>query len=247
MDLKPSTAVSVNAVPPYGHLIISSKWRGSTLVQHFKGSVSLIYEEELGVVDIHLSNRSCILYVSESDQIAGTDYKRKIVRFRNSNSKLQGIVLVEKTRLSEQYFSGLQKFVVLELGLTLLPVSSPAEAAQLIERMGKSDGFWVHLILKALGEYALTVSITNYSLIEQSVFPSISLPLFSVALVMYWFSARLLPLSAAHCWQCFGLPAGLQSSPPFNRLTGGDQLNPGPFIVPPVLLAREKLQHKFTT
>ncbi|KAG9280901.1 Fanconi anemia core complex-associated protein 24 [Astyanax mexicanus] len=140
MDLKPSTAVSVNAVPPYGHLIISSKWRGSTLVQHFKGSVSLIYEEELGVVDIHLSNRSCILYVSESDQIAGTDYKRKIVRFRNSNSKLQGIVLVEKTRLSEQYFSGLQKFVVLELGLTLLPVSSPAEAAQLIERMVHVEG-----------------------------------------------------------------------------------------------------------
>lgn len=140
MDLKPSTAVSVNAVPPYGHVIISAKWRGSTLVQHFKGSVSLIYEEELGVVDIHLSNRSCILYVSESDQIAGTDYKRKIVRFRNSNSKLQGIVIVEKTRLSEQYFGGLQKFVVLELGLTLLPISSPAEAAQLIERMVHVEG-----------------------------------------------------------------------------------------------------------
>ncbi|XP_072527953.1 Fanconi anemia core complex-associated protein 24 [Salminus brasiliensis] len=135
MDSKPSAAVSVNAVPPYGHIIIDAKWRGSTLVQHFKGSVKAIYEEELGVVDIHLSNRSCILYVSESDLIAGTDYKRKIVRFRNSNSKLQGIVIVEKTCLSEQYFSGLQKFVVLELGLTLLPVASPVEAAQLIEQM----------------------------------------------------------------------------------------------------------------
>lgn len=44
-------------------------------------------------------------------------------------------MIVEKTHLSEQYFSGLQKFVVLELGLTLLPVSSPAEAAQLIAQM----------------------------------------------------------------------------------------------------------------
>lgn len=44
-------------------------------------------------------------------------------------------MIVEKTHLSEQYFSGLQKFVVLELGLTLLPVSSAAEAAQLIAQL----------------------------------------------------------------------------------------------------------------
>lgn len=97
--------------------------------------------------------------------MAGSAYKRKIVRFRNvslgnifihvnvlinvspecvagcvltcftvfqANSNLQGIVVVEKTRLSEQYFPPLQKFVVLELGLNLLPVLSPAEASQLI-------------------------------------------------------------------------------------------------------------------
>lgn len=52
-----------------------------------------------------------------------------------ANSGLQAVVIVEKTRLSEQYFSGLQKFVVLELGLTLLPVSTAAEAAQLIAQM----------------------------------------------------------------------------------------------------------------
>lgn len=42
-----------------------------------------VFEEELGVVDLHLSNKSCVLYVSESDLVAGNDYKRKIVRFRN--------------------------------------------------------------------------------------------------------------------------------------------------------------------
>lgn len=42
-----------------------------------------VFEEQLGVVDLHLSNKSCILYVSESDLVAGNDYKRKIVRFRN--------------------------------------------------------------------------------------------------------------------------------------------------------------------
>ncbi|XP_062858803.1 Fanconi anemia core complex-associated protein 24 [Trichomycterus rosablanca] len=130
-----ATAVVVSAVPPYGHVIINAKWRGSQLVQHFKGSVKTIFEEELGVVDLHLSNKTCVLYVSESDLVAGNDYKRKIVRFRNANSKFSGIVIVERTCLSEQYFSGLQKFVVLELGLTLLAVGNPAEAAQLITQM----------------------------------------------------------------------------------------------------------------
>ncbi|CDQ65339.1 unnamed protein product [Oncorhynchus mykiss] len=126
----------MNAVPPYGHVIANEKWRSSVLVQSLKGtgSVKTIFEEELGVVDFYLSNKSCILYVSETDIVAGNNYKRKLVRFRNANS-LQGIVLVEKTQLSEQYFSAMQKFVVFELGLTLLPVASQLEASQLLTQI----------------------------------------------------------------------------------------------------------------
>ncbi|XP_063053214.1 Fanconi anemia core complex-associated protein 24 [Engraulis encrasicolus] len=125
----------INAVPPYGYVIANEKWRDSVLVQGFKGSIKIIFEEHLGVVDFHLSDKSCILYVSESDIVAGNAYRRKIVRFRNANSGLQGIVVVEKTRLSEQYFFPLQKFVVLELGLNLLPVLNAAEASQLIVQL----------------------------------------------------------------------------------------------------------------
>lgn len=135
MESKPVPAKLLNAAPPYGHIISHEKWRGSTLVQSFKGSVKMIFEEELGVVDFCLSNKTCVLYVSESDLVAGNSYRRKIVRFRNANSGLQAVVIVEKTRVSEQYFSALQKFVVLELGLTLLPVSTSAEAAQLIAQL----------------------------------------------------------------------------------------------------------------
>lgn len=47
------------------------------------GGVKIIFENELGVADLHLPNKSCILYVSECDIIAGNGYKRKLVRFRN--------------------------------------------------------------------------------------------------------------------------------------------------------------------
>ncbi|XP_021567310.1 Fanconi anemia core complex-associated protein 24 isoform X3 [Carlito syrichta] len=48
---------------------------------------------------------------------------------------LQGIVVVEKTQMSEQYFPALQKFTVLDLGMVLLPVTSQMEASCLIVQL----------------------------------------------------------------------------------------------------------------
>ncbi|XP_029821334.1 Fanconi anemia core complex-associated protein 24, partial [Manacus vitellinus] len=94
----------------------------------------LIFEDGLGLVDFHLSNRTCILYISEADLVAGDEFKRRLVRFRNA-SNLRGLVIVEKTQISDQYFSAVQKLVVLELGMVLLPVANQGEAAQLIVQL----------------------------------------------------------------------------------------------------------------
>ncbi|NXU62545.1 FAP24 protein, partial [Horornis vulcanius] len=125
----PVTAGSI--VVPYGHVIGNEKWRGSEVAQRLQGKVRLIFEDGLGLVDFHLSNRTCILLISEADLVAGDEYKRRLVRFRNASS-LRGIVIVEKTQISNQYYSGVQKLVVLELGMVLLPVANQGEASQLI-------------------------------------------------------------------------------------------------------------------
>ncbi|NXM58506.1 FAP24 protein, partial [Illadopsis cleaveri] len=125
----PVTAGSI--VVPYGHVIGNEKWRGSEIAQRLQGKVRLIFEDGLGLVDFHLSNRTCILLISEADLVAGDEFKRRLVRFRNASS-LRGIVIVEKTQISEQYYSGVQKLVVLELGMVLLPVANQGEASQLI-------------------------------------------------------------------------------------------------------------------
>uniref|UniRef100_A0A8C5SNE0 FA core complex associated protein 24 n=1 Tax=Laticauda laticaudata TaxID=8630 RepID=A0A8C5SNE0_LATLA len=119
---------------PLGHVIGHEKWKGSQIAQELQGKVKLILEDGLGLVDFHLSNRCCILYISEADLVAGNGFKRRLVRFRNT-CNLQGIVFVEKTQISNQYFPEMQKFVVLELGMTLLPVASQKEAAQLIAQL----------------------------------------------------------------------------------------------------------------
>ncbi|CAH2324211.1 Fanconi anemia core complex-associated 24 isoform X1 [Pelobates cultripes] len=122
--------VGASAVP-YGHAIGNEKWRGTELAQLIQGKITLVFEDGLGLVDFHLSNRACILYVSEADIVAGNTFRRRLVRFRKACS-LKGITIVEKTRLSEQYFPVIQKFIVLELGMVILPVTNKAEAAQLI-------------------------------------------------------------------------------------------------------------------
>ncbi|NXR30624.1 FAP24 protein, partial [Zosterops hypoxanthus] len=128
----PVTAGSI--VVPYGHVIGNEKWRESEVAQRLQGKVRLIFEDGLGLVDFHLSNRTCILLISEADLVAGDEFKRRLVRFRNASS-LRGIVIVEKTQISDQYYSGVQKLVVLELGMVLLPVANQGEASQLIVQL----------------------------------------------------------------------------------------------------------------
>ncbi|NWI27311.1 FAP24 protein, partial [Sula dactylatra] len=128
----PVTAGSI--VVPLGHVIGNEKWRGSEIAQRLQGKIRLIFEDGLGLVDFHLSNRTCILYISEADLVAGDEFKRRLVRFRNASS-LGGIVIVERTQISDQYFLAVQKLVVLELGMVLLPVANQGEASQLITQL----------------------------------------------------------------------------------------------------------------
>lgn len=133
--------VLLSAAPPHGHVICSEKWRNSPLVQSLKGGgVQIIFENELRVADFLLPNKASVLYVSECDVIAGSSYKRKLVRYRNAGSSFQEVVLVEKTRLGEQYFPAVQRFVVFDLGLSLLPVGGQTDASQLIAQMVHGEG-----------------------------------------------------------------------------------------------------------
>lgn len=44
-------------------------------------------------------------------------------------------MLVDNTALTEQYFPAVQRFVVFDLGLTLLPVCGQTEASQLVAQI----------------------------------------------------------------------------------------------------------------
>uniref|UniRef100_A0A8B9ZVX6 FA core complex associated protein 24 n=1 Tax=Anas zonorhyncha TaxID=75864 RepID=A0A8B9ZVX6_9AVES len=155
-------AAGGSVVVPYGHVVGNEKWRGSEIAQRLQGKIKLIFEDGLGLVDFHLSNKICILYISEADLVAGDDFKRRLVRFRNANS-LGGIVIVERTQISDQYFIAVQKLVVLELGMVLLPVANQAEASQLITQLNsESHQSFRHVVIQlGQGFFLLIFIITG--------------------------------------------------------------------------------------
>ncbi|XP_014650275.1 PREDICTED: Fanconi anemia core complex-associated protein 24 isoform X3 [Ceratotherium simum simum] len=106
MEGKPPNGTGPMHVP-LGHVVANEKWRGSQLAQEMQGKVKLVFEAGLTPVDFYLPSRSCILYVTEADLVAGNGYRKRLVRVRN-------------------------KFTVLDLGMVLLPVASQMEASCLI-------------------------------------------------------------------------------------------------------------------
>nr|XP_019796552.1 Fanconi anemia core complex-associated protein 24 isoform X2 [Tursiops truncatus] len=68
---------------PFGHIVANEKWRGSQLAQGMQGKIKLVFEDGLTPVDFYLSSRSCILYITEADLVAGNGYRKRLVRVRN--------------------------------------------------------------------------------------------------------------------------------------------------------------------
>ncbi|XP_078689061.1 Fanconi anemia core complex-associated protein 24-like isoform X2 [Branchiostoma floridae x Branchiostoma belcheri] len=102
------------------------------------GKVQLVVEDGLGVVDFHTGDRTAVVYVTEVDLVEGNAFKKKIVKLRRVEY-IRGVILVDRTAMTDQYFPAVQRFVVLELGMKLVPVCSQSEAAQVLIAMVNED------------------------------------------------------------------------------------------------------------
>ncbi|KAG8144050.1 hypothetical protein E2320_001172 [Naja naja] len=165
-DSTPVRAGAINV--PLGHVIGHEKWKGSQIAKEMQGKVKLILEDGLGLVDFHLSNRCCILYISEADLVTGSGFKRRLVCFRNA-CNLQGIVFVEKTQISNQYFPEVQKFVILELGMTLLPKCTTLLEPSVLHTVQQIPGVGKTKALLLLENFGSIHQLCNASLQELEV------------------------------------------------------------------------------
>ncbi|XP_015910708.1 Fanconi anemia core complex-associated protein 24 isoform X2 [Parasteatoda tepidariorum] len=92
-------------------------------------------------VDFYPATEFGVIFVTEADLVAETNYKRNLAKLKKANFD-RSAVLVEKTAISGQYFYNMQKFTVLELGLGIIPVTGIEECTQVLismVRMGSED------------------------------------------------------------------------------------------------------------
>ncbi|XP_001632278.2 Fanconi anemia core complex-associated protein 24 [Nematostella vectensis] len=134
----PSTPRLHGALIPSGHVLLNEKWRDSEIGRSIKENhIRIMYDDHMSLVDFHPSNKVAIVFLPEAELIGGIDYKGRILKLTKSSFRC--IVIAERTPLSEQYFAALQKFVVIERSLALLPVTTQSEAGKIIAHMVKME------------------------------------------------------------------------------------------------------------
>ncbi|XP_035222587.1 Fanconi anemia core complex-associated protein 24-like isoform X2 [Stegodyphus dumicola] len=116
-------------------------------------------------VDFFPASDFAVIYVTEADLIAGSNYKRNLAKLKNATYDRHAVI-VEKTATSNQYFDSFQKFAVLELGLGIIPVSGLDECCHALVsmvRMGsedKSNPFMMKRRVPPLETYLLKTLLT---------------------------------------------------------------------------------------
>lgn len=146
---------------PLGRITVAEKWKHSELCDTLRKLLQIVFTEEPGsVIDFYPSSNVAVVYISEAECILGNQYRRKLAKLRNAHG-IRGVVLFEKTNVTNQYFISLQQFAVLDLGLVLLTVANQSEAAHLLaqivalETKNQNNPFLVKRTLPSFDEMAL--------------------------------------------------------------------------------------------
>ncbi|XP_074618304.1 Fanconi anemia core complex-associated protein 24-like isoform X4 [Acropora palmata] len=117
-----------------GHILVNERFHGSAVVKALQEShVTVQIDDNMGVLDFHPSTDVGVVYLTEADLVEGDTYKSKLNKL--TKASFRKVVLAEKTPLSSQYFLSLQKFVVIERGLVLLPVANSDEVGKILAQM----------------------------------------------------------------------------------------------------------------
>jgi hypothetical protein len=93
------------------------------------GGINVVVQDSLGSIDFFTSNTTAVVLLSEAEIVDKQQYKSKLMKLAQKQNKYRGVVLVEKTPLTDQYYGELQSFGVIACNLVVLPVGNATEMA----------------------------------------------------------------------------------------------------------------------
>lgn len=123
-------------LPPTGSVLLNIRLVSSSLHKALcANKIRVIPEYALALVDIVISQSKTVMYVSNNELSSDFDScRKKITKFSKLSNK--GIILFEMTDAAgDEDFIKLQKVVVIDLRLKLLPFYSHEDAAILISHL----------------------------------------------------------------------------------------------------------------
>ncbi|VDI46159.1 fanconi anemia-associated protein [Mytilus galloprovincialis] len=148
------TPIKTGINVPIGHLIVNPKWKNSDLSTTLQSSIQVLYDDNLGLIDFYPSSNTGVVYITEAELVSNS-YRRRLAKLRKANmipivvivestknqpTRYLLFVIGERTGTSSQYFCSLQKFCVMELGFSLIPVPSQKEAGTFLAQMVHVEG-----------------------------------------------------------------------------------------------------------
>ncbi|XP_076055704.1 Fanconi anemia core complex-associated protein 24-like [Oratosquilla oratoria] len=137
--LSQCTPVRNDQKVPQGHIVVATAWQGTEVADKLSRLISVDYAEGLGVADFHPSSEAAVLFISEAELVSGANYKRRLVKFKQGNTSLRGIVIAQRTHITMEHYSKLQRLSV-ELGLSIIPIETIEELCQLLAQLVMCEG-----------------------------------------------------------------------------------------------------------
>eukprot|EP00794_Sanderia_malayensis_P018784 gene18784-20675_t len=126
-------------VPP-GHVLAHVKYQGTEIVKQLQSlGVTAIVQNGLGIVDFYPSSTLAVKWIQENDLQNMDSLKQKLKKI--SLAKCNGIIVVEVTENSKQYFKEIQMFSALELDkISVIPVSTSIDVAKILSQLAYDNG-----------------------------------------------------------------------------------------------------------
>jgi Fanconi anemia-associated protein len=125
---------------PAGCICVNERLRQSEVVKKLQQSgINVVVQDSLGSIDFFTSNTTAVVLLSEAEIVDKQQYKSKLMKLAQKQNKYRGVVLVEKTPLTDQYYGELQSFGVIACNLVVLPVGNATEMAHQLGSLVQQD------------------------------------------------------------------------------------------------------------
>ncbi|RXG69089.1 Fanconi anemia core complex-associated protein 24 [Armadillidium vulgare] len=106
------------------------------LMETIGRDININYCDDLGESDFLASEEAAVIYLTEADILSDEmSFKRRLIKFCKAPKPIRKVVIAERTLLTKEIYVRLQRFVGIELGMSIIPVNTIEETARLLKQM----------------------------------------------------------------------------------------------------------------